>query len=81
MKPFPKLYIVFYSVISKDGLSFEVNHWIHHIQEDQHNQSNAWCGDIIVVKYKDSRLLKMVNISMADWPIIKLFFQENTPEI
>lgn len=66
-------YIVFYPVVSRDGMPFPVNRAIRDIQGPAFNEDQAWRGDIIVAKYSDNPFTSMMDASMADFIIIKNF--------
>ena len=71
IKKFPTPYIVFYPVVSRDGMPFPVNKGVREIQGRSYREELAWRGNIIVAKYRDSPFTSMVDASMADFPIIK----------
>ncbi|KAI0662942.1 hypothetical protein C8Q70DRAFT_481189 [Cubamyces menziesii] len=71
LKKFPTPYIVFYPVVSRDGMPFPVNKCIREIQSDRFDEARAWRGNLVVAKYKDVNYSGMMDASMADFPIIK----------
>lgn len=71
----PYGFIAFYGKASKDGHAFPLNQNIQSIQQNKFNKASAWRGDIIVAKYTDAKFSNMQHISMADWPVLKNFFQ------
>ncbi|TCD70457.1 hypothetical protein EIP91_003218 [Steccherinum ochraceum] len=70
-KKFPAPYILFYPVISRDGMAFPINKCIREVQGSFYKESAAWRGNIVVAKYVDSTYSAMVELSMADFPILK----------
>ena len=70
-KGFSSPYILFYPVISRDGMPFPVNKCIREVQGSFYKQSAAWRGNIVVAKYLDSTFSQMVEASIADFPIVK----------
>ncbi|KAE9395643.1 hypothetical protein BT96DRAFT_141288 [Gymnopus androsaceus JB14] len=66
-------YIIFYPVVSRDGMPFPVNQTIQNIQGQNFNGDQAWRGNIVVAKYHDNPFTSMMDASMADFPIIKNF--------
>jgi len=66
-------YIIFYPVVSRDGMPFPVNQTIQNIQGQNFNSDQAWRGNIVVAKYHDNPFTSMMDASMADFPIIKNF--------
>jgi hypothetical protein len=74
-KTFSQPYIIFYPVISKDGMAFPINQAIRAMQEEKFDESVAWRGDIIIAKFCNNPFTSMINASMADFPLVKNFFQ------
>lgn len=73
-KKFTNPYIVFYPVVSRDGMRFPVNKIIKDFQQRGYSEQNAWRGNIVVAKYRDNPFSSMVNASMADFPLLKNYF-------
>ncbi|KAI0056969.1 hypothetical protein BV25DRAFT_1872574 [Artomyces pyxidatus] len=80
-KKFTNPYIVYFPVISHDGLPFPVNKIVKEMQGRMFVENCAWRGDLIVAKYSDGRFLYMKNASMADFPILKNYFSTHSPLI
>lgn len=70
-KNFTTPYIIFYPTISRDGMPFPVNKCIREIQGMFYKESMAWRGNIVIAKYRDVDYSAMVDMSMADFPIVK----------
>ncbi|KAH8105508.1 hypothetical protein BXZ70DRAFT_531263 [Cristinia sonorae] len=70
-KNFTSPYILFYPVVSRDGMPFPINKCIREVQGSFYKESVAWRGNIVVAKYSDTTYLQMVDASMADFPILK----------
>ncbi|KAG6332121.1 hypothetical protein ID866_6966 [Astraeus odoratus] len=73
-KKFTHPYVVFYPVISRDGMPFPINKCIREIQGRFFREECAWRGNIIVAKYRESPFSSMVNGSIADFPILRNYF-------
>ncbi|KAI0771531.1 hypothetical protein BD413DRAFT_475573 [Trametes elegans] len=75
IQKFATPYIVFYPVVSRDGMPFPVNKCIREIQRDRFDEARAWRGNLLVAKYRDGKdgvkYGAMMDASMADFPIIK----------
>ena len=71
IKKFATPYIVFYPVVSRDGMPFPVNKCIREIQGQVFAERRAWRGNLVVAKYRDTEYSAMTVASMADFPIIK----------
>lgn len=67
---FPTPYIIFYPTISDDGSRFPINEFVQSVRGGQSN----WRGNLVVLKYIDSKYSKLMHISMADYPILKNYF-------
>ena len=70
-RKFANPYIIFYPVISRDGMPFPVNKSIKEIQGRSFRDDIAWRGNIVVAKYRDNPFSSMMNASMADFPLLK----------
>ena len=71
IKKFTSPYIIFYPVISRDGMPFPINKCIREVQGSFYKESSAWRGNIVVAKYLDTTYMQMTDASMADFPILK----------
>ncbi|KLO16379.1 hypothetical protein SCHPADRAFT_887856 [Schizopora paradoxa] len=81
-RTFANPYIIFYPVIPRIGDSFPVNRTIREIQGNNFNEDRAWRGNIVVAKYRSGGVdpfLSMINISMADFPLLKNYFLNHEP--
>ncbi|KAI0313446.1 hypothetical protein OF83DRAFT_533507 [Amylostereum chailletii] len=70
-KKFTNPYIIFFPVISRDGMPFPLNKTLREIQGKLYRPESAWMGNIVIAKYRDARFTQMMNASMADFPILK----------
>ncbi|KAG2013399.1 hypothetical protein CC2G_010316 [Coprinopsis cinerea AmutBmut pab1-1] len=70
-KKFANPYIVFYPVLSRDGMPFPINKCIRDMQGKAFKEQVAWRGNIVVAKYRDNPFTSMIDASMADFPILK----------
>lgn len=71
-RKFAQPYIVFYPVLSKDGMPFPVNQCVREIQGRNYRESLAWRGNIVIGKYRgEDPFSSMVNAAMSDFPLIK----------
>ena len=68
-------FIVFYAVVSVNGEEFDVNEWIKEIQEGRYREDVAWRGDIVIAKYCDNPFTTIIDMSIADYPLIKNFLR------
>ncbi|KAJ3745917.1 hypothetical protein EV360DRAFT_57429 [Lentinula raphanica] len=75
-------YIIFYPVVSKDGMPFPINQTIRDIQGRQFREEVAWRGNVIVAKYHESPYSSLMDASMADFPILKNYLlTHGCPEV
>ncbi|GJE91678.1 hypothetical protein PsYK624_078280 [Phanerochaete sordida] len=78
---FAKPYILYYGAVSRDGMSFPVNRYCHGLQgADFFQRDRAWRGNLVIVKYADPEYSAMMNISIADFPIVKNYLQTHRME-
>ncbi|KAI0309631.1 hypothetical protein OF83DRAFT_1029353, partial [Amylostereum chailletii] len=70
-KKFTHPYILFFPVISRDGMPFPLNTILREIQGKLYKPEFAWMGNIVISKYYDHRFTQMMDASMADFPILK----------
>ena len=77
-KKFANPYIIYYPVVSRDGMPFPVNRTVRDIQEEVNKgrrlrEEQLWRGNIVAAKFADDRFTQMMDASMADFPILKNF--------
>ena len=77
-KKFANPYIIYYPVVSQDGMPFPVNRTVQDIQEEVNKgcqlcQELLWCGNIVAAKFTNNRFTQMMDASIADFPILKNF--------
>ncbi|KAH6915225.1 hypothetical protein BKA70DRAFT_569779 [Coprinopsis sp. MPI-PUGE-AT-0042] len=70
-KKFANPYILFYPVLSRDGMPFPINKCIRDIQGKSFKEQVAWRGNLVIAKYRDNPFSSMIDASMADFPILK----------
>ena len=70
-RKFTNPYIIFYPVVSGDGMPFPVNKCIRDIQGRAYTEETAWRGNIVIAKYHEDPFTGMIHASMADFPILK----------
>ncbi|KAG6861190.1 hypothetical protein C0995_002817 [Termitomyces sp. Mi166 len=70
-RKFTNPYIIFYPTVSRDGMPFPVNKSIREIQARAFREETAWRGNIVIAKYRDSPFSSMMDISMADFAILR----------
>ncbi|KAI0373834.1 hypothetical protein BV20DRAFT_1033712 [Pilatotrama ljubarskyi] len=68
---FAQPYIIFYPVVSRDGMVFPVNACVRQLQSGLFDPTRAWRGNLVVAKYYDTNYSAMVDASMADYALIK----------
>ncbi|KAG6877502.1 hypothetical protein C0992_009827 [Termitomyces sp. T32_za158] len=70
-RKFTNPYIIFYPIVSRDGMPFPINKSIREIQGRGFREENAWRGNIVIAKYRDNPFSSMVDTSMADFAILR----------
>jgi|SRR5580693_2528698 hypothetical protein len=75
-KKFAKPYIIYYPIISHDGMPFPVNCTVRDFQEEVNKgwhppNDRLWRGNLIAAKFSDDHFTQMMDASMADFPILK----------
>ncbi|KAF9076830.1 hypothetical protein BDP27DRAFT_1209367 [Rhodocollybia butyracea] len=72
-RKFAAPYIIFYPVVSRDGMSFPVNRTIREIQGRRLHEGDEseWRGNVVIAKYRDNPFSSLIDASMADFPILK----------
>ncbi|KAI0034434.1 hypothetical protein K488DRAFT_39381, partial [Vararia minispora EC-137] len=68
---FAQPYMIFFPVVSRDGMPFPINRTLREVQGDWYQSNHAWRGNVVVAKYRDATFKQLVNMTMADYPIIK----------
>src|SRR6266446_8924977 len=77
-KKFANPYIIYYPVVSRDGMPFPVNRTVRDIQEEVNKgrrlrEDQLWRGNLVAAKFADDQFTQMMDASMADFPILKNF--------
>jgi hypothetical protein len=77
-KKFANPYMIYYPVISRDGMPFSLNRTVQDIQEEVNkgqrvSEDQLWRGNLVAAKFADDRFTQMMDASIADFPILKNF--------
>jgi hypothetical protein len=64
-------YVIFYPVVSRDGMPFPVNRCAREIRGKNYQEERAWQGNLVVAKFTDTSYTVMMNASIADFPLIR----------
>lgn len=70
-KKFANPYIIYYPVLSRDGMPFPINKCVKEIQGSQYREGFAWRGNLIIAKFRDEQASNPMDANMADFPILK----------
>jgi hypothetical protein len=70
-KKFANPYVIFYPVLSRDGMPFPVNKCLKEIQGPHYRENLAWRGNLVIAKYRDEQLSALIDATMADFPLLK----------
>lgn len=76
-KKFDEPYVIFFPVVSRDGLPFPINKYVKDLQGPLFQESKAWRGNLIIAKYDNLEYTVMKNISMADFPLVKNYLSNH----
>ena len=82
-KNFEKPYIIFYPLADRAGKPMPANEAIRNIQGNNYSGTTEWKGDIIIAKFRGGvgdPFSSIIDISMADFPILKNYLMRNGPE-
>ncbi|KAH9931487.1 uncharacterized protein B0H18DRAFT_989579 [Fomitopsis serialis] len=75
-RTFATPYVIFYPTVSRDGMPFRVNKCAKELHDEHFVDARAWRGDIIVAKFRDEACSSMMDASMADFPILKIWLSQ-----
>lgn len=78
-KKFTSPYVIFYPVLSRDGMPFPINKCLREIQGPNFREAIAWRGNLIIAKCRDEQLSAFMDASMADFPILKNYLSKHYP--
>lgn len=70
------------SIASRTGAPFPINRVVREIKGRSFTEDSAWRGNIVVAKYRGGGMdpfMALIDISMADFPIIKNHFLHRNP--
>ncbi|KAF7798401.1 hypothetical protein EIP86_009622 [Pleurotus ostreatoroseus] len=76
-RKFDEPYIIFFPVVSKDGLPFPINQYAKMIQGNLFKETKAWRGNLVIAKYTSLEYTTMKDISMADFPLVKNYLSNH----
>ncbi|KAF7789317.1 hypothetical protein EIP86_000261 [Pleurotus ostreatoroseus] len=76
-KKFDCPYIIFFPVVSRDNLPFPINQFAQKQLGYRFQEPRAWRGNLVIVKYANPDYTQMMNISMADFPLVKNYLTYN----
>ena len=78
-KKFANPYVIFYPVLSRDGMAFPINKCLKEIQGPNYRESAAWRGNLVIAKCRDEQFSAFVDANMADFPILKNYLSKHYP--
>jgi len=78
-KKFANPYVIFYPVLSRDGMPFPVNKCLKEIQGSNYRENLAWRGNLVIAKYRDEQLSVLMDANMADFPLLKNYLSNHYP--
>jgi hypothetical protein len=79
-KGFPNPYVIFYPVLSRDGMPFPINKCLKEIQGSNYREHLAWRGNLIIAKCRDEQFSTLMDTTMADFPLLKNYLStHNAP--
>ena len=70
-KKFANPYVIFYPVLSRDGMPFPINKCLREIQGPNYREALAWRGNLVIAKYRDEQFSALMDATMADFPLLK----------
>jgi len=78
-RKFANPYVIFYPVLSRDGMPFPVNKCLKEIQGPNFRENLAWRGNLVIAKYRDAQLSALMDATMADFPLLKNYLTTHYP--
>lgn len=78
-KMFVNPYVIFYPVLSRDGMPFPINKCLKEIQGPNYRENLAWRGNLVIAKYRDERLSTLMDATMADFPLLRNYLSKHYP--
>ena len=76
-KKFANPYVIFYPVLSRDGMPFPINKCLKEIQGPNYREHLAWRGNLVIAKYRDEQLSALMDATMADFPLLKNYLSNH----
>ena len=76
-KKFANPYVIFYPVVSRDGMPFPINKCLKEIQGPNYREHLAWRGNLVIAKYRDEQLSALMDATMADFPLLKNYLSNH----
>lgn len=78
-KKFVNPYVIFYPVLSRDGMPFPINKCLKEIQGPNYRENLAWRGNLVIAKYRDEQLSTLMDTTMADFPLLRNYLSKHYP--
>jgi len=78
-KMFVNPYVIFYPVLSRDGMPFPINKCLKEIQGPNYRENLAWRGNLVIAKYRDERVSTLMDATMADFPLLRNYLSKHYP--
>ena len=76
-KKFANPYVIFYPVLSRDGMPFPINKCLKEIQGPNYREQLAWRGNLVIAKYRNEQLSALMDATMADFPLLKNYLSNH----
>jgi len=76
-KKFANPYVIFYPVLSRDGMAFPINKCLKEIQGPNYRENLAWRGNLVIAKYRDEDFSVLMDATMADFPLLKNYLSKH----
>lgn len=80
-KKFANPYIIYYAVLSRDGMPFPINKCVKEIQGSQYREGFAWRGNLVIAKFRDEGALTPMDATMADFPLLKNYLATHSSPV
>jgi hypothetical protein len=78
-KKFATPFIIFFPILSCDGMPFPINKCIREIQDRAFSEETAWRGNIVIAKYHDDHPNPLLDAKMADFSLLRNYFMTHGP--
>jgi hypothetical protein len=79
-KKFANPYIIFFPIVSRDGMPFPINKSVCEMQRGRFSEETAWRGNLVIAKYRDNPWTSLLDVNIADYWLLRNYLTTHSPD-